>query len=263
MQKKIFATDLDRTLIYSRRFLTENEDVVCVERIGDKEISYMTPQAMELLKQVRGLTYFIPVTTRSYEQFRRVTVAQNTEWAICSNGGTILRNGEIYEPWEKELNERLDGKSFAGVLKSLSLERLCNMHGIDYSQIKLVDGRFHYIKLNNDVKDIFDQYLTANMPIGWTHVIQGVKLYIIPNEVTKEAALAYVIDQIFGKHFGDVITAGDGPMDLEFLKLGTSIYTPEDSFTDVTLDELGEHHDVYEDGFYGVEELLEEILEEI
>ena len=49
----IYATDLDRTVIFSNKFLDEcNEDVVCVEEFNDKPISYMTFKALKELKQI-------------------------------------------------------------------------------------------------------------------------------------------------------------------------------------------------------------------
>ena len=51
-------------------------------------------------------SYFIPVTTRTIEQFQRITLFQNEiipEYAITSNGGNILHNGKQDVTWNKEI----------------------------------------------------------------------------------------------------------------------------------------------------------------
>lgn len=53
-------------------------------------------------------SYFIPVTTRTIEQFQRITLFQNEiipEYAITSNGGNILHNGKQDVTWNKEIKK--------------------------------------------------------------------------------------------------------------------------------------------------------------
>ena len=98
---------------------------------------------------------------------------------------------------------------------------------------------------------------------GWSFTIQGIKLYIIPTEITKESALAYLIDVIAGPSLVNIITAGDGELDVEFLKLGDTIYIPQNTAAADAFDDLDEEYEMVESSPYGAEDILEEILEEL
>ena len=52
----IFATDLDRTLIFSYKFLSEDlkEDSICVEYKDDKPLSYMSKHALNELNILKN-----------------------------------------------------------------------------------------------------------------------------------------------------------------------------------------------------------------
>ena len=103
----IFATDLDRTMIYSSKFLnSENEKyVTLVEKLDGKNISYMSKNALQNLEEMSKKIYVIPVTTRSISQFTRIETFKYCEYAITSNGGTIIYNGNILEEWEKHISK--------------------------------------------------------------------------------------------------------------------------------------------------------------
>ena len=47
----LFATALDNTLIFSKGFV-KNEDVIAVEYKDNQELSYITKQALEILKKL-------------------------------------------------------------------------------------------------------------------------------------------------------------------------------------------------------------------
>ena len=103
----IFATDLDRSLMFSSKFLEEGMKSVCIETLEGKEISYMLEESLNLLDKVKGTSGlgFIPVTTRSVEQYKRVSSIQDCEYAITTNGGVILHKGKKYDKWEKHIKE--------------------------------------------------------------------------------------------------------------------------------------------------------------
>lgn len=78
----IYASDLDRTLIFSHRFLDEhkyNKKIVLVEDKDGKEISYMSELAYNKLQEInnnKDIT-FIPTTTRSLEEYNRIRLGLN------------------------------------------------------------------------------------------------------------------------------------------------------------------------------------------
>jgi len=89
----IFATDLDRTLIFSEAFLEESKvSYQSIEIYKEKPISYISDQAIELLKELSKRVNIIPVTTRNYEQYHRIELFYEVftpETYIINNGGSI------------------------------------------------------------------------------------------------------------------------------------------------------------------------------
>ena len=66
----LFASDLDNTLIYS--YKREIGKKVLVETMGEKELSFMTENTWRLLKELPPHMMFVPVSTRSEEQYKRI-----------------------------------------------------------------------------------------------------------------------------------------------------------------------------------------------
>ena len=100
----LVASDLDRTLIYSRDAMGENQfrdtSPVCVEIYRDAPLSYMTSSAIALLTDLLAHAPFVPVTTRTPEQFGRVQLPGGTpHYSVVSSGGRILVDGVDDHRW--------------------------------------------------------------------------------------------------------------------------------------------------------------------
>ena len=85
MDKIFFITDLDRTIIHSK-----HSGYRCVEKLGDREITYMTDYAYEKLHELLKIEefMFIPCTMRNINQTLRVDFIRcyNPKIIICTNG---------------------------------------------------------------------------------------------------------------------------------------------------------------------------------
>ena len=116
MKKILFACDLDNTLIHSHKHKADGD--ICIEIYNDKAQSFISSRAVELLTEINSKILFVPVTTRSIEQYRRIQWLEGTqpEFAVTSNGANILHGGEIdlnwrqdfykfIQPYENELRE--------------------------------------------------------------------------------------------------------------------------------------------------------------
>ena len=207
----IFASDLDRTLIYSQRFLDDAKDLKakCIEILNGKEISYMSEKAITLLNELVKQEKIIPVTTRSIEQFRRVKPFQNCQYAITSNGGTILYFGQVLEEWESRIKD-IVSKNMDQMEKIM--EEIKKQEFFIY-QPKLVDNKFIFTK--TDDVDKCRKYLEKVInPSVFQYSIQGQKAYVIPNEISKEEALKF-LKQKLGEE--ELIVAGDSNLDADML----------------------------------------------
>lgn len=211
----IFASDLDQTLIYSERFLTDPTlQVRLIEQLDGKPISYMTERALLLLQEIHKHMLFIPVTTRTIEQYRRITVFQNElrpAYAVTSNGGNIIRNGAVDESWNKKIRERIEDECIS------ITDILARFEDIkDSSWIlngKSAEDLFHYfiIDRQNMPTSEWDGFVQWMDQGNWTVSIQGRKLYFVPRAVNKRDAVLYVKDI---EKRTEIFASGDSLLDL-------------------------------------------------
>lgn len=257
----IYATDLDRTVIFSSKFLLGHEkDVTCVEHKEDKEISYMLNESLRLLDLLMNKKdlIVIPVTTRSVEQYQRVTPFQKCKYAVVANGGIILYNNNmVFKPWQEKIEKILTEYQ---KYESSVLEFMKDYEEYFDSDIRKVDNIFYFVKLkddkekNEELLKILDRSLDKSL---WNFTLQGLKLYIIPKEITKENALLFLKKYLNETY---VITSGDGKLDKDFIILGNKVFIP--MYSEV-LDYMTKQecdYSLISDGLIGTPELFKAIL---
>ena len=252
----IYFSDLDRTLIYSDKFINEETEQVCIEILDGREISYMSPKSMDILRDILKKKKFIPTTTRSIEQYKRIMFMQNDinfEWSIVSNGGNILHNGEIFEPWKKVLNQRLKSCESLQSVMNYFKENYSEIDGI--LKIRDVDDVFFYIVVDKAIfdensLDLFQSYLNK---AGWKVYASGRKIYFIPSVVTKESAIEYLISYLKEEKFEAL---GDSIMDMNMLKSSNKGYIPANSYIAMEIESNEALYISQYEGFKGIEEIL-------
>lgn len=255
----IYFSDLDRTLIYSNKFIGKEKNEICIETLNGEEISYMSPKAIKYLREILKYKKFIPATTRSIEQFKRIKFEEydiDFEWSIVSNGGNILYKGEIVKEWTQILNSKLKNCESLEYIMEIFNEKYKNMDGIN--KVRVVDNVFFYIVVD---KDIFDEsnievLKKFFLKVKWKLYVNGRKIYFLPEVVTKEAAIEFLTNYLNEKKFGVI---GDSIMDLNMLKVANIAYIPKESYI--------ENYDINSNsfislnsGFSGTEEILQDIL---
>ena len=100
----IFASDLDSTLIYSSRHcnLIDEEKLIPVDFYNNCSSSFITKSMQDKLEHINESMLFIPVTTRSKEQYMRIKYFYDIikpKYAVVANGGIILKNGIELKAW--------------------------------------------------------------------------------------------------------------------------------------------------------------------
>lgn len=252
----IYFSDLDRTLIYSKKFINEKTNHICIEVLDGEEISYMSPKSIDILKDILKKKRFIPTTTRSIEQYKRIMFAQNDinfEWSIVSNGGNILHNGEVLESWSNVLKERLKlCTSLKNVMGHFN-DNYSKMDGI--LKIRDVDNVFFYIVVDREIfkQDSLNSFKCYLIKAGWNLYVSGRKIYFIPKVVTKEAAVEYLLQYLNESEFQAL---GDSIMDINMLKSSNKGYIPGNSYL---ASENKSDKMLYiskNEGFKGIEEIL-------
>jgi len=226
----LVATDLDRTLIYSRAAIeTANagDDVGplrCVEWLDGHELSFMTEVAAGWLETISDTADLVPITTRTPAQFARVQLpGGTTRYAVTSNGGHILVDGEPDLDWRLAVLTRIagDGSALAEVLVGLQQQAADDW----VLNRKVADGLFCYLvvdlaRLPPEFLDSWTDWCAAR---GWVVSMQGRKIYALPRSLTKESALAEVGQR---SSAGRLLAAGDGALDAGFLAMADAAIRP-------------------------------------
>lgn len=197
IENLLFATDLDRTIIYSGKFINDsNFDVVsCVEHRNNIEVSYMLKESYELYTELlkNEKLLFVPITTRSLDQFKRIDLFENIKLAVVGNGSKILYNGKELLDWSYhvlEIKRLYDlNLSYSTLIKQLEENKKYWK-----KDIELVEETFLYTKIDKSEEKIVVRYLNNLLDAEkWSYTIQGEKLYILPKGITKENALSYIL----------------------------------------------------------------------
>jgi hydroxymethylpyrimidine pyrophosphatase-like HAD family hydrolase len=226
----IFASDLDQTLIYSRKSFhlpdISNVQVRLVETLDGKEISFMTENAIKLLREITKKTSFVPVTTRTIEQYKRISIFQEEiipTFAVTSNGGNILFQGIRDKEWSHMIKQKLDSEC-------QSIEKVYEeIHHFSsplwVQNMKIADGLFIYLIVDqeNIPYEALAHFTQELEQLGWNHSLQGRKLYFVPKPVNKWDAVQFIQHKLGAKA---VFTSGDSLLDLCMLINSTYSMAP-------------------------------------
>lgn len=225
--KILFTSDLDRTLIFSERLKLPNTSYQSVEKNDDNNISYISTTTYASLVKLHTLLDFVPVTTRSLQQYTRLNLFQENikpKIAIVANGGVILRNGNIDEVWQQHITKKMSElpllynqlqAHFAAIFTAPFVLRIHEVDSVFFTLIvnaeQLPLKELHMFQLE------LERY-------EWTCYLQGRKLYVLPCFLTKGAAVQYIKSQ---HKYDWHVAAGDSRMDLSMLELADTCYIPQ------------------------------------
>ena len=215
----IFNCDLDNTLIYSYKH-DIGKDKVCVEIYNEKEISYMTNSSYNMLHKISEKVLFVPTTTRSIEQYKRINFGcDNIKYALVCNGGILLVNGVIDELWYKESLEII--KDTTDQMK-LAIEALSRDKNVCF-EIRDINELFIFTKSENPVRsvDLLKNTLDLNLMDVFNN---GQKVYAVPKKMNKGNAILRLKEKLDAKM---TIAAGDSEFDIPRLNLADISFAPK------------------------------------
>lgn len=217
----IYASDLDRTLIYSLGAIGVPENtpgLIPAEIIEGKTRSYISQQALNQLMDLNTRIIFIPVTTRTIQQYKRINLFQETvipDYAVTSNGGNILIGGVVDKEWRESIGRLV-------ALHSAGAEEV-------RSYIKAV-VREDWIISENYCDDLFYSFMVYRdqLPLdeitnlsdrlynlGWRVSLQGRKLYAVPAAVNKSDAILHLRRTVRSE---PMVASGDSLLDKSLLE---------------------------------------------
>lgn len=222
----LVASDLDRTLIYSLAAAETGtpDELVCVELYEGAPLSYVTPHAAEGLRQLAARTELVPVTTRTREQYQRITLPiPPRKYAICANGGHLLVDGVPDMRWNLAVRRRLAAVS--AELSEVS-EWLAKTADPQWTlKHREAEDLFCYLVVDRAAMPLsyVDDMIGWCEPRGWEVSVQGRKVYAVPRELTKSGAVAEVAGRIDAD---TVLAAGDSLLDAELLAAADAAVRP-------------------------------------
>lgn len=223
----IFATDLDRTLIYSIRQVKDTAGLVPVEYKNEQPLSYMSNEAVELFQKLKENPdlIIIPVTARSTEQFRRIQVVQDCPYAILACGAVILKDGKPLPIWQQFVKQirTSEKENYAFFEKFFKAERFFKKNAnLFVIQPRMVDDAVIFFKLRSDnAADEFLNRLQQEVSDkNWNYIKQGLKVYLSPKLISKQFALQILLPYLKEeKGEKNMVAAGDGAGDIDFMSL--------------------------------------------
>lgn len=226
----LIATDLDRTLIYSSAALalTMPDDqaprLLCVEVNNGRPLSYVTERAAAVIEELSATTDFVPVTTRTRDQYRRVHLPGSPpHYAVCANGGHILVDGRTDRDW----NEQVRRTVAAGCAPLAEvLDHLVRHTDPGWlRKARVAEDLFVYLVVERDLvpPEWVKELQVWALALGWTVSMQGRKLYAVPTPLTKSAALAEVVRRTGAQC---VLAAGDSLLDADLLLAADHAWRP-------------------------------------
>ena len=225
-RKIIIGVDLDRTLIYSRRFLemhpiTSGSKAILVEKT-DKTESYISSDVVIALKKIKNRLKdkleIVPVTSRSIEEYKRIQIPEiDFSYAITSAGGVILHNNERNTDWENQIDNLIDLDGMECLM-----EQLNGMESTDYKS-KVIDGVYVFSKCNNihTAKEELISIRERNK--GFDIQMDKHKIYATNKGVNKGTALVWLSDRL-GTNC--IMAFGDSMMDMPMLQAADKSFTP-------------------------------------
>ncbi len=207
----ILFTDLDNTLIYSKKI--DIEDKISVEIYDGDDNSFMSRYSYELLHRLNESILFVPVTTRTIVQYNRIDFGILPRYALCVNGGMLLENGIVSEEWYKESlsivkasrNEKQKAFNFLEKDKRRKFE------------CRNIDDLFIFTKCD-ETEDVVKD-LESILDITKVEVLYNKdKLYIMPKNLNKADTIKRFIRE-YATEKVQIFAAGDTEFDAGMIEL--------------------------------------------
>lgn len=219
----LFASDLDNTLLFSYKHRKESD--ICVEYLDGKEQGFFTKTAVERLCSIHRSLMFIPVTSRSIEQYKRIQFPKEgtPQYAVTTNGAILLVNGEVdprwyetsraaVEPWQQQLHD--------------AYELLA--HIPEAKRFRIVDEMYLFTACDTPA----DAEAVASSTRGKTSLdvaVSGRKVYFFPPPINKGQAITRLKELFTPDH---TISAGDTSIDLPMLEKSDWAIVPDAALGD-------------------------------
>ncbi len=183
----------------------------------------MTPDALNMLFSLCSMKnmFFVPVTTRSTEQYERICFREGftPPAALAANGGILYENGKIVPEWFRESKEIISDcmDEFEKCIEYFKDDEYV------YFDIRIVDELFVFTKSTAPLTTRAVLESVADLSKVSVFSI-GDKVYVFPNKLTKGNALKRLASRY---SFDRIFCAGDSEFDIPMLNEADLAFCPE------------------------------------
>ena len=242
-----FISDLDRTLIYSKRAIQESDPEYCknlipIEYKDGRVISYMNKNAYDKLQKL--IQYekfkFLPCTMRTLQQTQRISFIKDVKYYFTDGGINLYKKGNLctsygerllsifhhysYDngySWAKEIEEVYFELTQKLGISDLEINRHFILPDTTLEALAFFDLRCPEILLTNDTKNMTkEDMITLETVVDILenyHIngcISGRKFYVFPDFLQKNCIFAFTGGLLYG------VVAGDSIFDTPLLSMG-------------------------------------------
>lgn len=212
--------DLDKTLIYGQSSLNLPEEsqvpLRLVEFFQNKPLTYMTEASNMMLGIMAQHARLIPVTARREDQMARVMLSWKTPHYVCLSGAMVVIDGQEDVAWTEHMRREVGQTSIPLDQVRSILDPFQNEPW--FLNRNVFGGLFEVavLDLPHTPRHFFDHVDERLEGTGFFWSVQGRKLYLTPNRLSKGDAFQYLVSQL--GITGDTYGAGDSLMDLDLLR---------------------------------------------
>ncbi len=219
MSPVLVAVDLDQTVVFSRRAAGDAGPSVVVEHLDGAPLSSMTAGGHAAYAALAARHRLVPVTTRTVAQYARVVLPAPAPYAVCANGGVLLRDGAPDPGWAAWVRGVCAGAAplheVEARLRSVEDEPWVRL-------VRTAEGLFAYLVAHS--RDVVPAGWAAGLaaelaPRGWTVSLQGRKVYAVPAGLSKAAAVRRLAAELGATV---LLAAGDSQLDRPLLELAVA-----------------------------------------
>lgn len=222
------ATDLDRTLVHSARAAGPQVagPVLGLERVRGVVTAQLTRRCAALLGELDRRALWVPATTRSVAEYRRLDLEGRLgvapRFVVCAGGGVLLTGGELDGDWSAVVRDRLAGVAPIGEVADVLVRHLARLDVA--GPVRDADGCFLVVRVRWPAGWL--EELAAECDVrGWRVVAHGEKVHVLPAALTKGAAVEEVRRRTGARR---VVAAGDSPLDADMLEAADAGIQPVD-----------------------------------
>lgn len=212
---KIFMTDLDGTIIYSKHY-EFNAEKILVDSYKDYT-AFMNKHLYDSLYAFNKEIPFIPVTTRTLEQYERIKFPIVPSYALVLNGAMLIKDGKIDNDWLNESRYIVADYKYEMNMANKVIE--CVADSFDISKFQYVNQFFIFVK--TEYPNALIELLKRNLDLSKLDIYnKRSKVYVVPKPLSKGNALVRLKKLL---HSNYVITAGDSDIDIPMLSMADKV----------------------------------------